>query len=169
MTDNISAIVYTSGTGFTRRYAQLLGEQTGLPIYDIKAPGGPAKGVPVLYLGWLCAGTLKGLKTALSRWSVRAVCAVGLGTEESNRPERLAPTLHLPDGASLFYLRGGFAPEAQKGPMKLVIGMMRKGLEDKPPEDADGRVMLEAFRDGDDWVRAENLEPVLTYLNGGGV
>mgnify|MGYP003458752511 CR=1 FL=1 len=31
-----AAIVYTSNTGFTARYASLLGEETNLPVYSIK-------------------------------------------------------------------------------------------------------------------------------------
>ena len=32
---NISAIDYTSGTGHTRQYAQLLGLRSGLPVYAL--------------------------------------------------------------------------------------------------------------------------------------
>lgn len=31
-----SAIVYTSRTGFTRQYAQMLGKQVGLPVYSLE-------------------------------------------------------------------------------------------------------------------------------------
>ena len=34
----ISAIVYTSATGFTARYAALLSRQTGLPAYGLREP-----------------------------------------------------------------------------------------------------------------------------------
>ena len=30
-----TAIVYTSGTGHTRQYALMLGEQSGLPVYSL--------------------------------------------------------------------------------------------------------------------------------------
>ena len=32
----IRAIVYTSHTGFTARYAGMLGEATGVPVYPLK-------------------------------------------------------------------------------------------------------------------------------------
>lgn len=164
MRDHISAIVYTSSTGFTRRYAMLLGERTGLPVYDLNAPGGPARGTPVVFLGWLCAGKLKGLKRAVRRWSVRAVCAVGLGTDEMNRVERLAPSLGYRPGPNLFYLRGGFAPERLTGFSKIMMGMMRKAMAGKPPVDDEGRAMLGAFRDGGDWVDAASLDGLAAYL-----
>lgn len=36
-----SAIVYASATGFTRRYADLLSERTGLPCFALGAVPGP--------------------------------------------------------------------------------------------------------------------------------
>ena len=55
------AVVYTSNTGYTRQYAQLLGERTGLPVYSLEeAQRALPSGSSVLYLGWLMAGTVKG-------------------------------------------------------------------------------------------------------------
>ena len=33
---NISAIVYTSNTGFTRRYAEMLSRAAAIPAYDLE-------------------------------------------------------------------------------------------------------------------------------------
>ena len=166
MRDNITAIVYTSSTGFTRRYAQLLGEKTGLPVYDLKGADRPAKGTAVVFLSWLCAGKLKGFQTAVKRYSVQVVCAVGMGDEETNRPQRLAPSLGFPPGPNFFYLRGGYAPERLKGLMKFLMGLMYKAVSKKPPVDDAGREMLEAFQHGGDWVSAEKLDPVVAWLEG---
>lgn len=46
-----SAIVYASATGFTRRYADLLSERTGLPCFALGTVPGPDRGAAVLYLG----------------------------------------------------------------------------------------------------------------------
>ena len=55
-----TAIVYTSNTGFTARYAALLSEETGLPAYSIKEAGKKlTKGASVIYLGWLFATNVK--------------------------------------------------------------------------------------------------------------
>ena len=48
-----SAIVYASATGFTRRYADLLSERTGLPCFALGTVPGPDRGAAVLYLGCL--------------------------------------------------------------------------------------------------------------------
>ena len=46
---NIKAIIYTSNTGFTRKYAHLLALKTGLEAFELgKVPGKIAKGSPVI-------------------------------------------------------------------------------------------------------------------------
>ena len=74
---NAAAIVYTSQTGFTARYAALLAERTGLPCRPLKEAAALPRGTAVIYLGWLCAGGIKGLKGARRRFRTAAVCAVG--------------------------------------------------------------------------------------------
>ena len=55
-----NTIVYTSNTGYTREYAMLLGEKTGLPVYSLDEAGKKlAPGDPVIYLGWLMAGKVQ--------------------------------------------------------------------------------------------------------------
>ena len=76
----IKAIIYTSNTGFTRKYAQLLALKTGLEAFELgKVPGKIAKGSPVIYMGWLKAGRLMGIDKAAKEYSLAAVCAVGMG------------------------------------------------------------------------------------------
>ena len=74
-----TAIVYTSNTGHTRKYALLLGEQIGLPLFSLdEAKSQLSGGSPVIYLGWLHASHVKGYAKAARRFDLRAVCAVGL-------------------------------------------------------------------------------------------
>ncbi len=88
-----SAIVYASATGFTRRYADLLSERTGLPCFALGTVPGPDRGAAVLYLGWLCAGGIKGLRKARARYKVQAVCAVGMSLPGRHTPIRSAPKI----------------------------------------------------------------------------
>ena len=81
---HLSAIVYTSQTGFTRRYAEMLAQKTGLPACELGGPA-PARGTGVLYLGWLRAGGVQGLAKARRRWDVKGVCAVGMSPEPNGK------------------------------------------------------------------------------------
>lgn len=105
---NAAAIVYTSQTGFTARYAALLAERTGLPCRPLKEAAALPRGTAVIYLGWLCAGGIKGLKEARRRFRMAAVCAVGMAAEVEEAKLRRDNRL---EGVPLFYLRGGYAPE----------------------------------------------------------
>ncbi len=86
-----SVLVYTSATGFTARYAQLLSRKTGLPCLALERAKELPGDTPVLYLGWLCAGGIKGLKKARKRLAVRAVCASPSSTCGAATPRRSCP------------------------------------------------------------------------------
>ena len=74
-----SAIVYTSNTGHTRRYSLLLGDQLGLSVYSLdEAKSQISDGCPVICLGRIHASRVKGYSKSASRYSVCAVCGVGL-------------------------------------------------------------------------------------------
>ena len=58
---DINAIVYTSATGFTARYAALLAERTRLPAYELAQAGTAlSKRAPVLYLAGCAPAGSKG-------------------------------------------------------------------------------------------------------------
>jgi len=156
----VSAIVYTSNTGFTAQYATLLSHQTGLPLHRLEE-GTLPQGTQVLYLGWLCAGKIQGLKKAAARYQVEAVCAVGLAQECDLA--KLAGDNHW-NGLPLFYLRGGYAPARVRGKYKMMMAMMKAILSKKT--DPQSREALEAMERGADWVSAPQLEPVLNWLQG---
>ena len=100
----VSAIVYTSNTGFTAQYATLLSHQTGLPLYRLEECQLP-RDTQVLFLGWLCAGKIQGLKGAMGRFQVAGICAVGMAPQAD--PAKLAGDNRC-GGLPLFYLRGGY-------------------------------------------------------------
>ncbi len=58
----MNAIIYTTNTGSAERYAVLLAEQTGLPVYSLtEAKKTVSTGTEVIYLGWIMAGLVKAL------------------------------------------------------------------------------------------------------------
>lgn len=158
---NASAIVYTSATGFTAQYATLLHHQTGLPLYRLEDVGELPGSTRVLYLGWLCAGQIKGLKKAVKHLTVAGVCAVGMAPAAEDSALRQGNRLgQLP----LFYLRGGYAPARVRGIYRLMMAGMTAVLSRR--RDAPSRAALEAIRLGADWVSASQLTPVLNWLGG---
>lgn len=156
----VSAIVYTSNTGFTAQYATLLSHQTGLPLYRLEECDLP-RSTQVLFLGWLCAGKIQGLKGAMGRFQVAGICAVGLAPQAD--PAKLAGDNRC-RGLPLFYLRGGYAPARIRGKYKMMMAMMKAILSKK--SDRESQEALKAIVGGADWVDAPQLAPVLDWLEG---
>lgn len=164
----MNAIVYTSNTGFTEKYAHLLGERTGLPVYAMKE-GKPDKDAEVIYLGWLMAGNVKGLRRAAKCWNVRAVCAVGMAVPTSAQQETTKKACSLPETVPVFLLQGGYNYQRLHGIYRLIMSgfqsAMKKQLEQKEeltPEEEDS---LNLLRHGGDRVDPAALEPILAWLN----
>lgn len=164
--NDISAIVYTSNTGFTRRYAQLLSRAAAIPAYDLESRDClPADGLKILFLCWLRAGGIVGLSKARKRWDVRAVCAVGMAPEYPR--EKLAAQNHTGE-LPVFYLQGGYAPEKMRGINKAMMGFMTKQMTKHPPKDEAEAGIQKLFLQGGDFVSEANLVPVLSWLRGTG-
>lgn len=153
----VSAILYSSSTGFTRRYAELLGEKTGLLCYALGGTRQPPKGSEVIYLGWLRAGGLVGLRRAAKRFRVRAVGVVGMSPTPNGKAME---DMSLP----AFYLPGGYRPEELKGLDKLMMGAMGRMLAKKAPKDEEAAMMARAFQEGCDFFDPERLGAVVEFL-----
>ena len=76
----MDAIVYTSNTGSTKRYAELLSQMTGLPAFALgDAKDKLSANAGIIYLGWIMASGVKGYSAAAKRYKIHAVCGVGMG------------------------------------------------------------------------------------------
>lgn len=59
----MKAIIYTSNTGSTAEYAQLLGNELNLPVHNLQqAKNKVPAASEIIYLGWIMAGGIKGYK-----------------------------------------------------------------------------------------------------------
>jgi len=159
----MKAIVYTSNTGFTEKYARLLGEKTGLPVIELaQAQKQLPKGTPILYLGWLIAGSVKGYKSAARRWQICAVGGVGL-CDTGALLEEVRRSIRLPRQIPLFTLQGGMAHDRLHGIYRSMIDTLTKVLSLQKSPDEGTRRMLELLRSDGDYVREENLRALLTW------
>ena len=53
----MKAIIYTSNTGSTAEYAQLLGNELNLPVHNLQqAKNKVPAASEIIYLGWIMAG-----------------------------------------------------------------------------------------------------------------
>lgn len=161
----MKAIVYTSCTGHTKAYAEMLGKKTGLPVYALRdALKTPDKGAEIIYLGWLRAGSLQGYKQAVKNFKPVIVCAVGMSEVETQRADILKQN-GIPEETPLFCLQGGFEMEKLSGMNKFMMKCMRavlgKRLQKKTDRTPAEEEQLEMLLHGKNCVSEEELSPVL--------
>lgn len=163
----MKAIVYTSNTGSTARYAKLLGHETGLPVYasEMAKRNLPA-GAEVIYLGWIMASEIKGYKKAAKQYTVQAVCGVGMG-QTGTQVMEVRKKNAIPDSIPLFTLQGNFRMDRLHGVYKLMMGVMvrtaGKALAGKTDRTAEEDDMLDMMLHGGERVRPENLSDILNW------
>ena len=160
---NATAIVYTSGTGFTARYAALLSERLALRAYSLEeAMKTLPAGTPVIYMGWLMAGSVVGSKKATKRFAIEAVIGVGLG-DTGAQDDAARKACQLPADVPVFTVQGGMDLQKLHGPYKFAIKLLTKAMAAKKnPTPADAR-MTELLQKGGDYVSEKELTAVLAW------
>lgn len=166
----MDAIVYTSETGSTKSYAEMLSHSTGLPVFSLgEAKGKLSGGAKIIYLGWIMASGVKGYSDAARRFDVKAVCAVGMGRTGTQLKE-VREKNKLRDKTPLFTLQGNFDIKKLHGVhramMEVMVKTVGKALADKPDRTPDEDDMLDMMLNGSPRVRAENLKGVLAWYEG---
>ena len=171
-------VVYTSQTGFTKRYAQWLAEKMDADIYDLKevqkkADSSFAEYDAIVYAGWCMAG--KVVKTnwffeKAKNWKDKRLALIAVGGSPNDNPDvEVAMENMLTDEQKsyikAFYCQGGFNHEKMNLPSKLAmkafIATLRKSKNEKEREVA-------SFIDHSyDISDIKFIEPVVAYLKGG--
>lgn len=158
-----TAIVYTSKTGFTRQYAQLLGKRLGLPVYSLEdALYGLDQGSHILYLGWIHASAIRDYRKASKSFTLCAVCGVGL-CDTGTLTDQVRKVTAIPASIPLFTLQGGFDRSKLKGLDKLMISMLVKGLSAQEKRSEQDERMLALLQTDGNYVSPENLKGVLDW------
>jgi len=157
-------IVYESKTGFTKRYADWLAQKTGMEIFSVKDLAKVDRKEEIIFLGWLKAGTIQGLKKVRD-YNLKAVCATGTApaAEPNEQTVKARNRIeHLP----FFYLRGGCLPlREMKGMDKVLLSCFVAMLKKRKNQDEKVRESIAHLENGFDGVKEENLNPVLEWLN----
>lgn len=162
----MKAIVYESNTGFTQKYAHMLGERTGLKVLPLElAKNELAKGEEIFFLGWICAGKISGYPKAAKLFSVQGAAAVGIMFPDETTIPQLRVNNKITD-IPLFFLQGGVAPEKLSMIKRKILNMVASTVEKDGPKNENEREMIDALRIGGDFVRAENLDGIVAFMRG---
>ena len=165
----MKAIVYTSNSGHTKQYAEILGSKTGYEVCELNEARKllPA-GSEVIYMGWLMAGVVKGYAKARKRFNIKAVCAVGM--TRGSQTAQIKNTSGIPAETPVFYLQGGLEINRLHGLYKMMMNFMGrntlKNLKAKKTLTSDEAEMKNLFEKGASLVSAERLDEVIAWING---
>ncbi len=149
-------IVYTTNTGHTLEYAKILGEKTGLPVYELaEADKQLDNGTEIIYLGWLFANNIKGYKKAAQKYKISAVCAVGL-CDTGTALAEVRRINSIPEGTPLFTMQGGMDKTKLRGINRFMINMLTKAVDSKKDKTPDDERMLYLLKNDKNYVSEEN-------------
>lgn len=141
----------------------MLGEKTGLSVCSLdEAVSKLPKESKIIYFGWLFANRIKGLQKAMKRFSVCAVCGVGL-CDTGTLVSEVRKASSVPEETPLFTLQGGFRKSQLKGVNKLVISMLKKGLESQKQRTEQDERILQLLGNDASYVSEENLQGVFDW------
>ncbi len=165
----MDAVIYTSNTGFTAQYAKLFAARAVLPVYSLaEARAKLRPGAPVVYMGWLMGGMVRGYKKAANTFDVRAVCGVGMG-KTGSQIEEVRKANRLDASMPIFTLQGGFDRQKLKGIYRIMMNMAVSakakavaGRGEQTPEEAD---MLDLVTRGGNRVSEENLAELEAWFD----
>lgn len=157
-------IVYCSNTGSAKKYAELLSEKTGLPCIDISKRSSVSADEEIIFIGWIMAGSLQGLKEIRETFSdIKAICGVGMmksdkATEETKTKNGITEPY--------FFLPGDFDMNKLKGMYKMMMGMMLKMMKGKIKESGDekGEEMLKMLENGIILFDEKEIEQVVEFV-----
>ena len=161
-------IVYQSNTGFTRQYAQMLAKAEKLKVYELSQDQ-PPKGTETLFLGPLMAGHISGLDEANKRFSLQAVCGVGMSPPGPAVRASIRRANYLAD-LPMFYLQGGWAPQRvgwlKRRMVNMVTRSTRKALQAKGSRTPEEQAQLDFLVKGGSCVAYQNLDEIRAWLKG---
>lgn len=141
----INSVIYTSNSGFTQKYAELIAKELSIPCYNLKeAESGVPEGEHIIYLGWVKANRIVGLDKAFKKYVPCCVCGVGLN-EFSEKTVKNLTTINKTGTAPLFYLQGGFNMNKQKGLNKILMKLIAYSLSQKADKTENDKNMLMAI------------------------
>lgn len=168
----IKAIIYTSNTGFTRKYAQMLSRKISLPAYNAGLGENKkllSKGDEVIYMGWVSTNKIEGLKKASRHYSIKAVCPCGISENTDGIIKDIRIKNNIADDMPVFYLRGGMDFSKLTGMHKKMLMMfgsvLQKTVEKETDEEEKRKAkdLIRILDKGADFTDTIRLKPLIEW------
>ena len=170
-------IVYTSQTGFTKRYAEWLAERVHadlITLQEAQKKDGSffSEYDAMVYAGWAMAGSVVKVKWFLDKmaaWKEKRLAILVVGGSPNDNPDvdvMLGKLLteEQRQYVKAFYCQGGIDYDKMKGPSKVAMKMFASAL--KKQKDEKSRQVGEYVSKSYDISDVKFLDPVIAYLQG---
>ncbi len=167
-------VIYNSQTGFTKRYAQWIAEETGADCYELSEA--KKKNMDeyeaIIYGGWACAGGISKLswfKSNIERWGGKKLIAFCVGASPMESPD-VGPALKKNfselewEKIKVFYCPGGFRYDKMSISSRLLMKMFIKMLEAKKNKTDTEREMIKMISTSYDISDKKYIEPIVRSL-----
>lgn len=170
-------IVYSSQTGFTKRYAEWLAEKLSAEIMTFKDAHKKDDNYfdpydAIIYGGWVAVEKIRNadwFTSRIAKWHSKRLAMFCVGAS----PAKYSGVVHLLDRsltdeqkkfAKVFYCEGGLnydkMPLSSKMLMKTFAAMLN-GKKDKSPDDI---AMAEHVSKSGDYTDRKYIEPIAAYI-----
>lgn len=170
-------IIYTSQTGFTKKYADWLAQKTGGDLLDLKDAQKKNDAFfedyeAIVYGGWVMAASVVKVKWFLNRaasWKGKKLAIYCVGGSPNDNPDvevmlKNMLTDEQREYIRAFYCQGGFNYERMNAPSRLAMKMFVSALKKKKDPTEEEKIMTEMVAKSYDISDEKYLEPVIDYL-----
>lgn len=171
-----SIIIYGSLHGSTKRYAERLGEMTGMEAIDYKDAKDLAKYDRIICFGALYASGVTGLKKIVANMKPNQelfVATVGMADPKDNAyidtirkalKEQIPPQLY--DEKRIFHFRGAIDYSALDFKHRMVMSMIHSKVSKMPEEELSAvfKVILDTYGKKVDYVNFDTLKQLQIKL-----
>ena len=170
-------IIYTSQTGFTKKYAEWIAERMSADLLDLKDAQKKENAFfepyeAIIFGGWTMAGNLVKAKWFLdkaSAWKDKRLAVFCVGGSPNDNPD-VEVCLHniLTDEQReyirAFYCQGGFNYEKMNAASRLAMKMFVGALKKKKDATEEEKKMAEMISVSYDISDIKYIEPIIEYL-----
>lgn len=167
-------VAYTSGTGFTKTYAEWIAEELGAELIRTEelTPEQITAADVIIHGGGLRASRIGGLRKFLRNWPELESKHIVLWHTGANpgHPETVEKvwkqnlTPEQLEATTRFYLRGGFDFSRLRGTDKLIMGVMRVVLKRRKHPSESDKGMLAMFDEPRTELDRTNITPLVEHV-----
>lgn len=167
-------VIYTSQTGFTKRYAEWIAKEAGADCFELSAA--KKKDLTaydaIIFGGWACAGSISKIswfKGNMDQWAGKKLIVFCVGGSPIENPETdMALKRNFNESeqekVKAFYCPGGFNYEKMSAPSKLMMKMFLKTLKAKKDKTEAEEIMVKMISSSYDISDKKYIEPIVQYL-----